>query len=98
VGETHVVAVRVALGVVEAERLVDVVIEVRAGTDDDVDQPVLDEIHDQRPHSSWNHSAGEAEEDRSLVAEHGIPDLRGLAEVSGLEGGVRHTLDETPRS
>ena len=95
--EPHVVAVRVALRVREAERLVDVVVEVGAGADDDIDQPVLDQVDDKRPHAGRHHRAGEAEEDRRLVAQHRLPDLRGDAEVARLEGRVAHALDEIGR-
>ena len=71
-------------------RLVQVVIEVGASRHDAVDIAVLDEVRQDQPQSTRAEGAGDAKENRAVIAEHALPDPAGGCQVAALEGNLLH--------
>ncbi len=73
-GERGVVGMRRSDVVVLAARLVEVVVQVRAGRDQAVHVPVGDQVGDDQPQPAGAERARHAEKDRDVVFEHLAPD------------------------
>ena len=82
--------VRRADEVAAAARLVQIVIQIRAGRDQAVDVAVLDQMRDDQPHAAGAERAGHAEEDRAVAAEHLLPDAPRGREVAPLKRDALH--------
>ena len=90
VGQRRVVGVRRADVVVLAARLVEIVVEVRAGRDQAVDVAVGDQVRDDQAQAAGAQRARHAEEDRDVVLEHLLPDAMRGREVAALKGDALH--------
>ncbi len=88
--ERGVVLARRSDVVTAAARLVQIVVEVRAGRHQAVDVAVLDQMCGDEPHAAGAERAGHAEEDRAVVSEHLFPDAPRGREVAALEGNFLH--------
>ena len=80
--QRRVVFARRADVVPAAARLVQIVVEVRAGRDQAVDVAVLEQVRDDQPHAAGAQRAGHAQEDRAVAAEHLFPDAPRGREVA----------------
>ena len=110
-GKQHVVdpddAVLVQLDVVderraavqrEVQRVVQIVIEIGAGADDEVDEPALHQLDDAAAKSGRRQRAGDRQPDRRVVLgqQHLVgEDAAGLAEPGGVER-LKALVDELP--
>ncbi len=72
-GQRRVVERRRSDEVPAAARLVKIVIEVRAGRDEAVDVPMLDQVRDDQPHAAGRERAGRAEKDRRVARRASFP-------------------------
>ena len=82
----------------EVQRVVQVVIEVGAGADDEVDQPALHQLDDAAAEAGRRHRAGDRQRDRRVVLgqQHLVrEDAAGLAEPRGIER-LKALVDEVP--
>ena len=72
----------------EVQRVVQVVIEVRAGADDEVDQPAVHQLDDAAAEAGRRQRAGDGQADRRVVVrgEHLVgEDVAGLRQPAGVE-------------
>ena len=67
VGEANVVTAGIALRVGKAQGLVDVVVEIGARADQNIDQAVLDEIDQEGAHAGGDHGPCQTQEDGAVV-------------------------------
>ena len=82
----------------EVQRVVQIVIEVGAGADDEVDQPALHQLHDAAAEPGRRHRAGDRQRNRRVVLgqQHLVgEDAAGFAEPCGVER-LKSFVDEVP--
>jgi hypothetical protein len=82
----------------EVQRVVEVVVEVRAGADDEVDEPALHQLDHRAAEARRGQRAGHREGDRGVVIgrQHLVAeDAAGLAQPGGVEG-LEAFIDERP--
>ena len=89
--ELLVAPVRIVAKVRVAALLDEAVAHQGAGADDGVEQALIDHLGDEQALLGDRHGAGEGADDEALpVAGHLLQDVRGFAERSAAEGGLRH--------
>ena len=82
----------------EVQRVVQVVVEVRAGADDEVDEPAVEELDDAAAEPRGGQGAGDGQSDRGVVGriEHLVgEDVAGLGQAAGIEG-LKPAVDQLP--
>ena len=82
----------------EVERVVQVVVEVRAGADDEVDEPAVEELDDAAAESGRRQGAGNGESDGRVVgrSQHLLgEDVARLGQPAGVEG-LKPAVDQVP--
>ena len=77
-----------------AARLVQVVIQVRAGRHQAVDVAMLDQVRDDHAQTARAERAGHPHEDRHVVAEHLLPHAMRDAEGAPLERNALHLFEK----
>ena len=90
----RIVGVRRSDVVPLAARFVQVVVQIRAGRDQAVDVPMLNEVGDDQAQAAGGQSAGHAEENRHIVFQHLLPDAMRGREIAPLEGNPLHPGDD----
>jgi len=98
VPELDIAAERGSVEVVAADCLDDVVGEICAGRNQDIDVAVLDEIGDDPAHAGRDHSAGKPEEFcRVAVPQHLLVDICCMTERAAVVcAGLAHCIDKLP--
>ena len=82
----------------EVQRVVEVVIEVRAGADDEVDQAAVHHLDDAAAEAGGRQRAGDGQTDRRVVfrRQHLVgEDVAGLRQAAGVER-LEAVVDEVP--
>ena len=82
----------------EVQRVVQVVIEIGAGADDEVDQPAVDQLDDAAAEAGRGQRAGDGQADGRVVLgrQHLVgEDVAGLGEAAGVER-LEAVVDEVP--
>ena len=80
-----------------AARFVQIVIEVRAGRDQDVDVAVGDQVRDRQAQAAGGQGAGHPQEDRDVVLQHLLPDAVRGGEVAPLKRNPFHPRQDLIR-
>ena len=75
-------------------RLVQIVVQIGAGRDQAVDVPVGDQVGDDHPQPAGAESAGHAEKDGAIVAQHLLPDAARRGEIAALKRNALHALED----
>ena len=82
----------------EVQRVVQVVVQIRAGADDEIHHPALHQLDDAATETGGRHRAGNRERDRRVVLgqQHLVGEYAaGLAETRGVEG-LKPFVDQVP--
>ena len=93
-GQRRIVSVRRADVVVLTARLVQIVVQVRAGRDEAVHVAVGDEVRDDQPEPAGAQRARHPEEDRHVVLEHLLPDAVSGGEIAPLKRNALHARQD----
>ena len=80
-----------------AARLVQIVIEVRAGRDEAVDVAIGDQVRDHQPQTAGGERARHAQEDRHVVLQHLLPDAVRGGEIASLKRDPLHASEDLIR-